>query len=163
MIRFNKKIMGLRDSDNYRTPKDFYKRLNAEFHFDFDPCPYKADFDGLVVPWRGSVFVNPPYSSIEPFVTKGIQELACGNAHTIVYLLPCRTDVRYFHNLIYGKAELRFIKGRLNFNDAKTPSPFPVYLAIFKKDAPAVNSGAEPVQRLTAAGQNTGNTLELDL
>ena len=30
-------------------------------------------------------------------------------------------------------------------------------------DAPAENQGAEPVQRLTAAGQNTGNALELDL
>ena len=31
------------------------------------------------------------------------------------------------------------------------------------EDAPAGNQGAAPVQRLTAAGQNTGNALELDL
>jgi len=36
-------------------------------------------------------------------------------------------------------------------------------LCIDIQDAPAGNQGAEPVQRLTAAGQNTGNALELDL
>jgi 16S rRNA G966 N2-methylase RsmD len=36
-------------------------------------------------------------------------------------------------------------------------------LCIDIEDAPAGNQGAEPIQRLTAAGQNTGNALELDL
>ena len=31
------------------TPPELYAQLDAEFHFDFDPCPYPkpADFDGL--------------------------------------------------------------------------------------------------------------------
>jgi len=63
------------------------------------------------------------------------------------------------------------------FDMVETATPGP-YLELFARrirpgwtcwgnevnqDAPAENQGAEPVQRLTAAGQNTGDTLELDL
>jgi hypothetical protein len=33
----------------------------------------------------------------------------------VVMLIPARTDTRYFHEYIYHKAEIRFIKGRLKF------------------------------------------------
>jgi hypothetical protein len=48
------------------TPPDLYARLTAEFGFTFDPCPYpKPDaFDGLVVPWGASNYVNPPFGAI---------------------------------------------------------------------------------------------------
>jgi len=32
-------------------------------------------------------------------------------------LIPARTDTTYFHDYIYGKAEIRFIRGRLRFTD----------------------------------------------
>lgn len=43
-------------SDDWATPKDFYDKLDAEFGFDFDPCPLSCDtekFDGLVADWGG--------------------------------------------------------------------------------------------------------------
>lgn len=47
-------------SPHYATPKAFYALLDAEFHFNFDPCPYNEDysgplfsFDGLNVSWAG--------------------------------------------------------------------------------------------------------------
>ena len=48
------------------TPKDVYDKLNAEFHFDFDPCPYPLPegFDGLTCEWGQSNYVNPPFGSI---------------------------------------------------------------------------------------------------
>ena len=48
------------------TPPELYTELNAEFHFDFDPCPYpKPDgFDGLTCEWGQSNWVNPPFGSI---------------------------------------------------------------------------------------------------
>lgn len=48
------------------TPPELYARLNSEFHFDFDPCPYpKPDnFDGLTCEWGQSNYVNPPFGSI---------------------------------------------------------------------------------------------------
>jgi hypothetical protein len=48
------------------TPPDLYARLNARFHFDFDPCPYPKPegFDGLTCEWGRSNYVNPPFGSI---------------------------------------------------------------------------------------------------
>jgi len=57
-------------------------------------------------------------------------------------LIPSRTDTRWFHDYILGKAEIRFIKGRLKFIDLDykgkeedrklSPAPFPSMLVIFK-------------------------------
>jgi hypothetical protein len=48
------------------TPPALYAELDAEFAFDFDPCPYPLPpgFDGLTCDWRHSNFVNPPFGSI---------------------------------------------------------------------------------------------------
>ena len=50
-------------------------------------------------------------------------------------LLPARTDTKWFHDYIYGKAEIRFIKGRLKFGDAKNSAPFPAMVVIFKRES----------------------------
>uniref|UniRef100_A0A6M3X571 Putative methyltransferase n=1 Tax=viral metagenome TaxID=1070528 RepID=A0A6M3X571_9ZZZZ len=51
-------------------------------------------------------------------------------------LIPARTDTAYFHNYILGKAEIRFIKGRLKFLDeagkASMPAPFPSMVVIYR-------------------------------
>lgn len=46
------------------TPPELYAQLDAEFHFDFDPCPHPRPdgFDGLSVPWGKSNWVNPPFT-----------------------------------------------------------------------------------------------------
>lgn len=48
------------------TPPALYAALDAEFHFDFDPCPYPKpdDFDGLTCEWGQSNYVNPPFGSV---------------------------------------------------------------------------------------------------
>jgi len=56
-------------------------------------------------------------------------------------LIPSRTDTKYFHDYVYNKAEIRFIKGRLKFVDMDyegkeedrkmSPAPFPSMLVIF--------------------------------
>lgn len=135
MLRFNKKIMGTRESDHYATPKRVYARLNEEFNFDFDPTPLRSDFNSLEMDWHGAVYCNPPYSNIQPFLEKGIEQISIGNARQIVYLLPVRTDVKYFHEIV-GRCrflkEIRFIRGRLDFNDCGNPAPFPTFLLIFQ-------------------------------
>lgn len=50
----------------------------------------------------------------------------------VVMLIPARTDTRWFHDYIYGRAEIRFIKGRLKFNDGKGGAPFPSMVVIFR-------------------------------
>ena len=48
------------------TPPALYARLDTEFNFTFDPCPYPlpVGFDGLTQPWGMSNYVNPPFGSI---------------------------------------------------------------------------------------------------
>ena len=48
--------------DDWKTPDWFYNYLDNIYYFDFDPCPYQADFDGLSMDWGGVNFINPPYS-----------------------------------------------------------------------------------------------------
>ena len=45
--------------DDWKTPDDFYNRLDSVYHFDFDPCPYQSDFDGLKIEWGGGKFCKP--------------------------------------------------------------------------------------------------------
>jgi hypothetical protein len=79
------------------TPPDLYEQLNAEFHFDFDPCPYPLPegFDGLTCEWGKSNYVNAPFGSIihqgkkkgpTAWVRKAIEEVEKGK--TVVFVYP---------------------------------------------------------------------------
>ena len=46
-------------------------------------------------------------------------------------LIPARTDTRAFHEYIYHKAEIRFIRGRLKFGGAKNSAPCPSMVVVF--------------------------------
>lgn len=121
----------------WATPQDFFDALDAEFSFTLDPCAtaenakclkfYTREQDGLAQDWTGErVFMNPPYGRE---IGKWVKKAAEGGL--VVALLPARTDTRWFHDYIYGKAEIRFIKGRLRFNDAD-PAPFPSMVVVFR-------------------------------
>ena len=54
-------------------------------------------------------------------------------------LIPSRTDTSYFHNYIYNKSEIRFLRGRIKFIDPitkkeKDAAPFPSMIVIFKEE-----------------------------
>ena len=55
-----------------------------------------------------------------------------GRGATVVMLLPARTDTRWFHDYIYGKAEVRFVRGRLKFGGSKNSAPFPSMVVVFR-------------------------------
>jgi hypothetical protein len=78
------------------TPPSLFAQLNAEFAFDFDPCPYPlpAGFDGLTCEWGRSNYVNPPFGSIihqgkkkgpTAWVRKAIEEYQKGKLVVLVY------------------------------------------------------------------------------
>ena len=78
------------------------------------------------------VFCNPPYGKeIGKWVQKSLEESRKPNT-LVVMLIPARTDTKYFHDFIYGKAEIRFIRGRLKFGNSKTAAPFPSMVVIFE-------------------------------
>jgi len=119
---------------DWKTPKAVYQILDAEFKFDFDPCPVNPKFDGLNIEWgdsNSSCFVNPPYGRELPkWIKKGFEEWQKGK--TVVFLIPSRTDTQWFHNYCMKATEIRFIKGRLKFDDQENSAPFPSCLIIFK-------------------------------
>lgn len=79
------------------TPTELYAQLDAEFSFDFDPCPHPLPdgFDGLTCEWGRSNYVNPPFGSIlhegkkkgpTAWVRKAIAEHRKGK--TVVLVFP---------------------------------------------------------------------------
>ena len=114
--------------DDWKTPKDIYNILNIEFHFNDDPCPIGGT-GGLDREWGTSTFMNPPYSKPTPWCKKAYEESLKGKV--VVGLLRGDTSTRWFHDWCLGKAEIRFIKGRLRFNGLK-PAPFPSILVIWR-------------------------------
>lgn len=116
---------------NWRTPKKFYEELNGEFFFDFDPCPPNPAFDGLKIEWGMVNFCNPPYGRIiYDWIKKGYEEYKKGK--TVVFLIPSRTDTKWWHEFCMKAEEIRFIKGRLKFDDHKNSAPFPSAVIIFR-------------------------------
>ncbi len=119
-------------SDRWATPNHVRAALDAEFRFDFDPCPLDGKVDGrapLFTEWRGKrVFCNPPYGpGISDWLSRGLE------AELAVFLLPARTDTRWFHDIVLPNAkEIRFLLGRLKFGDARNNAPFPSCLVIFE-------------------------------
>jgi site-specific DNA-methyltransferase (adenine-specific) len=133
-------------SVEWDTPTTLKNQLHEEFgQFDLDAAtrednPMNAvsiltkENDALAMTsnWIGDVvYLNPPYGRIiKDFISKALFEYEKGNAKKIVMLLPSRTCTRWFHS-IYQRSdvELRFIKGRLRYNDSN-PAPFPSMLVI---------------------------------
>ncbi len=102
------------------TPPELYAALDAEFHFDFDPCPYpKPDtFDGLTCEWGKSNYVNPPFGSIihdgrkkgpTAWVRKALEEWRKGK--TVVLVFPIDKWVLMLVEAIFGpEAEIRNLR-----------------------------------------------------
>ncbi|CDQ22605.1 DNA N-6-adenine-methyltransferase [Halobacillus karajensis] len=130
-------------TNEWATPQDFFDELNTEFNFTLDPCAtpdnakcdkyFTEKDDGLEQSWEGeTVFCNPPYGrGIKHWVKKAYQESTKPNT-TVVLLIPSRTDTRYFHDYVYHKSEIRFLKGRLKFGDGSGNAPFPSMVAIYR-------------------------------
>ena len=135
----NTEVMFSSKTNEWATPQTLFDELDREFHFTLDPCAapenakckkyYTQADDGLAQDWSGeTVFCNPPYGREIP---KWVEKAATAKA-TVVMLIPARTDTTYFHEHIYGKAEIRFLKGRVKFGDSKTGAPFPSMIVVFR-------------------------------
>lgn len=137
------KILFSSEKDDWETPQNFFNELDEEFHFDLDPCAddnnHKCDYyftkesNGLMQDWGGhTVFVNPPYGakSTSEWIKKCAEESRKPNTR-VVMLIPTRTDTKAFHEYIYKKAEVRFVKGRLKFGGSKNSAPFPSMVVVF--------------------------------
>lgn len=120
-------------------PEEEYARLDAEFGFDFDPCPYpRAEgYDGLAIDWGQMNWVNPPFRRTDgnvdgptAFVRKAIEEQKKGRSSVLI--VPAQS---YINLLLEAGAELR-PGGRMRFLEVDTkeplPSPSPTIYAVLR-------------------------------
>lgn len=112
-------------SDTWLTPPAIIEALGGPESFDLDPCSidsrpwptarrhYTIEDNGLMMPWEGRVWMNPPYSLalIRRFLGR-MAEHGCGVALTFA-----RTETEHFHRFVWGAASaVLFLRGRLNFH-----------------------------------------------
>ena len=78
------------------TPHDLLKKMQDEFDFNFDACPFPKpdDFDGLTCEWGQRTYCNPPFGSIihegkkkgpTAWMRKAIEESKKGKTVVVVY------------------------------------------------------------------------------
>lgn len=130
------------EREDWTTPQAFFDALDAEFGFDLDAAAshknhkcdryYTKDDDALLQEWTGTVFCNPPYCRKTSLFVKKAYEEHQKHGNVIVMLLPARTGAKWFHEYVYSKAEIRFVRGRLKFGGSKNNAPFDSMVCIYK-------------------------------
>lgn len=133
---------GLKSSntDEWETPQHLFNYLDLEFNFEIDVCAnehnhkckiyYDKDIDGLSQDWgTRRCWMNPPYGREICKWVKKAADTAMGGG-VVVALLPVRTDTQWWHHVMKA-TELRFIRGRVKFGNAKVGAPFPSVIAIW--------------------------------
>lgn len=108
--------------DEWLTPPHIIQALGS---FDLDPCSpgdrrpwdtaaqhYGIHDNGLAQPWRGRVWLNPPYGRE---TEKWLARLADhGNGIALIF---ARTETAMFFSEVWEKADaLLFLRGRLHFH-----------------------------------------------
>jgi phage N-6-adenine-methyltransferase len=118
-------------SNEWETPKGFFKKYDDIFNFDIDVASTDENHlvdkywtikdDALSKDWSGmTCWMNPPYGrEIGKFVKKAYEESLKGA--TVVCLIPSRTDTAWWHEYVL-KGEIEFIRGRLKFVNRTFPS-----------------------------------------
>lgn len=124
------------DKNAWQTPKYVFNWLNRRFKFDIDGCangdnalvrPYFGD-GGLADDFlnfnldalkgglpRASIFVNPPYSNVTPFIKRA--KVLCNDGHLVVMLLNNDKSTQWYQNHIQGVANevIDIVGGRIAF------------------------------------------------
>jgi transcriptional regulator with XRE-family HTH domain len=140
----------------WTTPPDILERLYPVVGgiFDLDPCspttdrkkaPVKAKVyhtgdegnNGLLMPWFGNVFVNPPYGrELKIWIKKCHDEYYSGRVKTCIALIPARPDTNAWHQYIADKADVFMLRGRLKFgaDGGGEAAPFPSAIVVWNAD-----------------------------
>lgn len=102
--------------------------------------------DGLILPWSGHVWCNPPYSDIGPWVESAWYQ--CMNCDSITMLLPAnKTEQPWWQNQIEPALQANpwlkalFLRGRRKF---LMPDGSPIYARV-KDGSLKLNAKGQPV------------------
>jgi phage N-6-adenine-methyltransferase len=144
-------------TDEHYTPEkitNFLYQFCPEF--DLDPCSnpdknirakhhFTKDDDGLAQEWNGSVFINPPFSDVETWVNKAIDEYMKGNCKEVVFLSKFDGRVGWFRPLIGNFSPFCIVQGYVSYygndGDAATFTTALWYLGDRRKEFTQVFEG----------------------
>jgi site-specific DNA-methyltransferase (adenine-specific) len=135
-------------TDEWPTPQAFFDKLDRRYRFTLDPCAtpenakcplyFTKEQDGLLQDWgTHRVFCNPPYGRAIGAWTRKCFEASQAGA-LVVLLVTARTDTRWYHDWVQGKAKVEFLRGRLKFGKADNCAPFSSMLAIYSPNRAAM-------------------------
>lgn len=124
------------DRDTWQTPRYFFRWLGMRFLFDIDGCANSKNH--LLPQWigdggvfdnfldldleifnlafeRSSIFVNPPYSDVTPFIQQA--KRLRDHGHLVVMLLNNDKSTQWYQNHIHNVANevIDIIGGRIAF------------------------------------------------
>lgn len=129
----SQRLFFFKKNDNVQTPPDLYAALDAIYHFDFDPCPLafdqRTDPDGLTVDWGTANYVNPPFSKISAWISKGISEKSFGRMS--VFIIPIRSNSLYWRDMVLPNATKLTFLPSIRFVGYKNKLPVPLALVEF--------------------------------
>jgi phage N-6-adenine-methyltransferase len=131
---------------DWATPRWLFDGLDTEFGFDLDAAAspdnalcerYLTEADNaLNSSWQPAraAWVNPPYTrangGLNAWLATARTESALGT--TVVMLVPARTDAGWWTRHALHANEIRFIAGRLRFEGATEPAPFPSAILVYR-------------------------------
>jgi len=132
--------------DDWRTPIELFRQLDAVFRFDLDVAADNlnhlcADFYGyndnaFDRGWgeeHQSVFCNPPYGrKIGNWIAECDNQAHKEDQCSVVALLPARTETKSWRHHVWPTADaICFLYGRLKFDDGKGSAPFPSAIVVW--------------------------------
>ena len=113
-------------TDDWHTPDRILDLGRAILgNFDTDPASCRAAQDrvrasrwygqvedGLVLPWPGRVWLNPPFSNIDAWVD-GAKERVGGDTEVVLLCCHANTDAKWWHRLT--ECPVAFSRGRVRY------------------------------------------------
>lgn len=135
-----------KESTTWITPPELFNDIHKAFDIELDPYAHDEvllSFDiksitkkmnGLDFKWDVNTFINPPYSDIEVWVNKTVEESKNHPDKYYVMLLPSRTDRSWFRTIMSKAYAVCFISKRLRFSGSKNTAPFPSLLAVLSEN-----------------------------
>ena len=100
-----------------------------EVWFQYNDAPEPAGRiivrgSGLVIPWEGDVFCNPPFDHVGRWVAKCRGEYEMGRARQVLLLAPASVSTKWFHAHIPSTSGWQLWKGRIKFIGSDNGCPF---------------------------------------